>query len=64
MQCYNYKKFMSQIICPVSFILKSCIRKQRGTCIKGLKWPPLEQKNEMCFSQVSLDAFITRMAAV
>ena len=37
---------------------------QRGTCIKGLKWPPLEQKTEFCFSQISLDSFIRRMAEV
>ena len=24
--------------------------KQRGTCIKGLFWPPLEPKTESCFS--------------
>ena len=23
---------------------------QRGTCIKGLFWPPLEPKTESCFS--------------
>ena len=27
---------------------------QRGTYIKGLKWPPLEPKTENCFSQISL----------
>ena len=37
---------------------------QRGTCIKGLKWPPLEQKSKICFSQISLDLFIRRMAEV
>ena len=37
---------------------------QRGTCIKGLKWPPIEQKTEICFSQISLDLFIRRMAEV
>ena len=35
---------------------------ERGTCIKGLKWPPLEQKTEICFSQISLNSFIRRMA--
>ena len=32
--------------------------------MKGLKWPPLEQKTEICFSQISLDSFIRRMAEV
>ena len=37
---------------------------ERGMCIKGLKWPPLEQKTEICFSQISLNSFIRRMAKV
>ena len=37
---------------------------ERGRCIKGLKWPPFEQKTEICFSQTSLDSFIRRMAEV
>ena len=37
---------------------------ERGTCIKGLKWPPLEQKTEICFSQISLDSLSRRMAEV
>ena len=37
---------------------------QRGTCIKGLKWPPLEQKTEKCLSQISFDWFIRRMNEV
>ena len=28
---------------------------ERGTYIKGLIWPPLEQKTENCFSQISFD---------
>ena len=34
---------------------------QRGMCIKGLIWPPLEPKAENCFSQISFDWFIRRM---
>ena len=30
------------------------IRKLRGTCIKGLFWPPLEPKTESCFHQFHL----------
>ena len=26
---------------------------ERGTCIKGLFWPPLEPKTESCFSPIS-----------
>ena len=26
---------------------------ERGTCIKGLFWPPLEPKTENCFSPIS-----------
>ena len=37
---------------------------QRGTCIKGLFWPPLEQKTEICFSPISSYWFIRRMAQV
>ena len=37
---------------------------ERGTCIKGLLWPPLEPKTENCFSQISFDWFIRRMAEV
>ena len=37
---------------------------QRGMCIKGLKRHPLEQKTENCFSQISFDWFIRRMAEV
>ena len=34
---------------------------QRGTCIKGLIWPPLEPKSESCFSQISSGWFIRRI---
>ena len=37
---------------------------ERGTCIKGLIWPPLEPKTENCFSQISFDWLIRRMTAV
>ena len=37
---------------------------ERGTCIKGLIWPPLEPKTENCFSQISFDWFIRRMTEV
>ena len=37
---------------------------QRGTCIKGLFWPPLEQKNESYFSPISSYWFIRRIAEV
>ena len=37
---------------------------KRGTCIKRLIWPPLEPKNENCFSQISFDCFIKRMTEV
>ena len=38
--------------------------KQRGTCIKGLFWPPLEPKTESCFSPISSYWFIRRIAQV
>ena len=37
---------------------------KRGTCNKGLIWPPLEPKTENCFSQISFDWFIRRMTGV
>ena len=37
---------------------------QRGTCIKGLIWPPLELKIENCFSQNYFDWFARRMTEV
>ena len=37
---------------------------ERGTCIKGLFWPPLESKIENCFSQISFDWFIRIMTKV
>ena len=36
----------------------------KGVRSKGLKWSPFEQKTEICFSQISLDLFIRRMAEV
>ena len=33
-------------------------------CIKGLIWPPLEQKTENCFSPISLNWFIRRITEV
>ena len=40
------------------------IRLQRGTCIKGLFWPPLEPKVENCFSPISFDWFIRKILEV
>ena len=37
---------------------------KRGTCIKGLFWPPLEPKTESCFSPISSYWFIRRIAQV
>ena len=37
---------------------------QKGMCIKGLNWPPLELKTENCFSQISFDWFVRRMTEV
>ena len=37
---------------------------ERGTCIKGLLWPPLEPKTENCFSQISFDWFIRKIIEV
>ena len=37
---------------------------ERGTCIKGLFWPPLEPKIESCFSPISSYRFIRRIAQV
>ena len=34
---------------------------ERGTCIKGLFWPPLEPKTENCFLPISFDCFIRRI---
>ena len=39
-------------------------RQQRGTCIKGLFWPPLEPKTESCFSPISSYWCIRRIAQV
>ena len=39
-------------------------RYQRGTCIKGLFWPPLEPKTESFFSLISYYWFIRRIAQV
>ena len=37
---------------------------QRGTCIKGLFWPPLEPNTENCFSPISFGWFIRRITEV
>ena len=37
---------------------------ERGMCIKGLFWPPLEPKTESCFSQISSYWSIRRIAQV
>ena len=37
---------------------------QRGMCIKGLFWPPLEPKTESCFSPISSYWFVRRIAQV
>ena len=44
--------------------ISSDIRSERGTCIKGLFWPPLEPKTENYFSPISLDWFIRRITEV
>ena len=48
---------VSEKICPEA-------SKERGTCIKGAFWPPLETKTENCFSPISFDWFIRRMIEV
>ena len=35
---------------------------ERGTCIKGLFWPPLEPKTESCLSPILSNWFIRRIA--
>ena len=37
---------------------------ERGTCIKGLIWPPLEPKTESCFSPMPSYWLIRRVAHV
>ena len=37
---------------------------ERGMCIMGLIWPPLELKTENCFSQNYFDWFTRRMTEV
>ena len=37
---------------------------KRGTCIKGLFWPPLEPKTESCLSPISSYWVIRRIAQV
>ena len=37
---------------------------KRGTCIKGLFWPPLEPKTESCFLPISSYWFVRRIAKV
>ena len=37
---------------------------QRGACIKGVFWPPLEPKPESCFSPISSYWFVRRKAQV
>ena len=49
------------IQCFLSFLI---INIQRGTCIKGLFWPPFEPKTENCFSPISFDWFIRRIPKV
>ena len=44
--------------------LEVSVKIQRGTCIKGLFWPPLEPKTEKCFSPISFDRFIRRITEV
>ena len=36
-------------------------KSERGTCIMGLFWPPLEPRTENCFSPISFDWFIRRL---
>ena len=69
--CLILKVFL---ICFVIFLKKVTLKKikrrhfwkviQRGTCIKGLFWPPLEPKTESCFSPISSYWFIRRIAQV
>ena len=44
--------------------MKIKTRNKRGTCIKGVFWPPFEPKTENCFSPISLDWFIRRITEV
>ena len=43
---------------------KSHVAAQRGTCIKGLFWPRVEPKTEICFSLISSYWFVRRIAQV
>ena len=46
---------------PAIFGISASNLMQRGTCIKGLFWPPLKPKIENCFSPISFDWFIRRI---
>ena len=43
------------------FFCKQLLVFEKGTCIKGLFWPPLEPKTKKCFSPISFDWFIRRI---
>ena len=55
--------FESLQLTPFCF-KKSSVSKngQRGMCIKGLFWPPLDPKTESCFSPISSYWFVIRIA--
>ena len=56
---------ISRIIVSGAYLVYNFREKyQRGTCIKGLFWPPLEPKTESCFSPISSYCFVRRIAKV
>ena len=52
------------ILFTFSIIHSNVMHMERGTCIKGLFWPPLELKAESCFSPISSYWFIRIIAQV
>ena len=48
----------------LKFLICNPSEHERGACIKGLFWPPLESSTENCFSSISFDRFIRRLTEV
>ena len=63
-QKFNFLYMVMWHIKSKGVISRQGYTEQRGTCIKGLIWPPLEPKTESYFSSISSYWFIRRMIQV
>ena len=63
MSCHGIMLFIAHAL-NIYLTKKEMYKLERGTCIKGLFWPPIEPKSENCFSPISLDWFIRRITEV